>query len=145
MKLRVFAVLLCLALLFTGCSGNKPGSQGTQTTPTDSTQSGKPGEVTDLGDDSKTFGEDLETLGAYEGYFEGESKDAVVECVSGTKNAYKLEGTTLTFTAVGEDSVYSISGTFRGNIVIDIGEGFKFDLEPTSRSAGRPFHAQGHH
>ena len=132
MKLRVFAVLLCLALLFTGCSGNKgdtPGSQGTQTTPTDSTQSGKPGEVTDLGDDSKTFGEDLEALGAYEGYFEGESKDAVVKCVSGTKNAYKLEGTTLTFTTVGEDSVYSISGTFRGNIVIDIGEGFKFDLE----------------
>lgn len=117
---RLAALLLCLALLFAGCgdSGNpdtsKPGTQG---------------DVADLGDDNKSFGENLEDTGAYDGYFEDESQDFEVECVSGTQNAYKIDGTTLTFTAVGEETVYAISGTFRGNIVIDIGDSYKFDLE----------------
>lgn len=93
------------------------------------TESGTQGEVADLGDDNKTFGEDIEDEGAYDGYFEGESADIVVECVSGTDKAYKLEGTTLTFTTIGGETVYSISGTFRGNIVIDVGESYKFELE----------------
>ena len=121
MKTRIFALLLCLVLLLTGCvkkdkneDYQNPDEQGT---------------TVDLGDDNKSFGESLDSLGAYDGYFEGESTDIVVECVSGTQGAYKLEGTTLTFTAIGEESVYSISGKLRGNIVIDIGEGYKFDLE----------------
>ena len=122
MKRRLTALLLCFVLLLAGCGGKEKNTQG-------STEPGTKGEAADLGDDNKTFGEDLMALGAYDGYFEGDSKDVVVECVSGTENAYKLEGTTLTFTAVGEETVYSISGTFRGNIVIDVGDGYKFDLE----------------
>ena len=135
--------MLCLVLFLTGCSGNNHngdetgGNQGNpdssetggnQGNP-DSSETGTQGDVADLGDDSKTFGESLDDLDAYDGYFEGESKDIVVECVSGTDKAYKLEGTTLTFTAIGEETVYSISGTFRGNIVIDVGDSYKFDLE----------------
>ena len=123
MKTRIIALLLCLVLLLTGCSVNH--DEGIP----DSSKTGTQGEVTNLGDDSKTFGEDLDTLGAYDGYFEGYSKDIAVECVSGTDKAYKLEGTTLTFTSIGEETVYAISGTFRGNIVIDVGDGYKFDLE----------------
>jgi len=133
-------LLLCLGLLLTGCSGN--GNNGdildnggiddqteNNNTENKENETGTQGDVADLGDDSKTFGESLDDLGAYDGYFEGESKDIVVECVSGTDKAYKLEGTTLTFTAIGEETVYSISGTFRGNIVIDVGDSYKFDLE----------------
>ena len=80
------------------------------------------GDVADLGDDDTTFGEDIKDSGAYDGYFEGESLDIVVTCVSGTPNAYYLEGTTLTFTALTEASVYAISGTLKGNIVIDVGD-----------------------
>ena len=129
MKTRIFALLLCLVLLLVGC-GNKDdgGTQGNGGDP-DNSDTGTQGEVADLGDDNKTFGEDIEDKGAYDGYFEGESADIVVECVSGTDKAYKLEGTTLTFTTIGEETVYSISGTLRGNIVIDVGEGYKFDLE----------------
>jgi len=131
MKIRILALLLCLVLLLTGCS--KGGSNGDGTQENDgnpnNTETGTQGEVADLGDDSKTFGETLDDLGAYDGYFEGESTDIVVERVSGTQGAYKLEGTTLTFTAISEESVYSISGKLRGNIVIDVGEGYKFDLE----------------
>jgi len=125
---------MCLILILSGCSGNTNDSGGTQENQPnkgnpDSSESGTKGEVTDLGDDSKTFGEDLEALGAYDGYFESASTDIDVKCVSGTDKAYKLEGTTLTFGAIGEETVYSISGTFRGNIVIDVGDNYKFDLE----------------
>ena len=134
MKTRILALLMCLVLILSGCSGNTNDSGGTQENQPnqgnpDSGESGTKGEVTDLGDDSKTFGEDLEALGAYDGYFESASTDIEVKCISGTDKAYKLEGTTLTFTAIGEETVYSISGTFRGNIVIDVGDSYKFDLE----------------
>ena len=119
MKIKILAILLCFVLLFTGCVNNNNNPEKQE----------QPGESTDLGDDNTSFGEDIKDTGAYDGYFEGESQDVVVECVSGTKNAYKFEGTTLTFTEVGEESVYSISGTFRGNIVIDVGDGYKFELE----------------
>ena len=113
--------MLCLLLLLTGC-GKKDKNEGYQNPE-------EQGAKADLGDDNKSFGESLDDLGAYDGYFEEESTDIVVECVSGTQGAYKLEGTTLTFTGVAEESVYSISGKLRGNIVIDVGEGYKFDLE----------------
>ena len=121
MKTRIFALLLCLVLLLTGC-GKKDKNEGYQNPE-------EQGTAADLGDDNKSFGESLDDLGAYDGYFEDESTDIVVECISGTNKAYKLEGTTLTFTAIGEKTVYSISGTFRGNIVIDVGDSYKFDLE----------------
>lgn len=134
MKTRILALLMCLILILSGCSSNTNDSGGTQGNQPnqgnpDSSESGTKGEVTDLGDDSKTFGEDLEALGAYDGYFESASTDVEVQCVSGTDKAYKLEGTTLTFGAIGEETVYSISGTFRGNIVIDVGDSYKFELE----------------
>ena len=121
MKTRIFALLLCLLLLFTGCKkkGENEGYQNPE----------EQGPTADLGDDNTSFGESLNDLGAYEGYFEGESTAITVTCISGTQNAYKLEGTTLTFTAIGEESVYAISGTLKGNIVIDVGDGYKFDLE----------------
>jgi len=121
MKTRIYALLLCLVLLLTGC-GKKDKNEG-YTNPEEQ------GTTADLGDDNKSFGESLDDLGAYDGYFEGESTDIVVECISGTQGAYKIEGTTLTFTGIGEESVYSISGKLRGNIVIDVGESYKFDLE----------------
>ena len=130
MKTRIFALLLCLVLILTGCSkggNNGDGTQGNDGNP-NNTETGTQGEVADLGDDSKTFGESLDDLGAYDGYFEGESTDIVVECISGTQGAYKLEGTTLTFTTVGEETVYSISGTFSGNIVIDVGDSSRSNL-----------------
>ena len=121
MKFRIFAMLLCLALLLAGC-GRKDKNEGY-------TNPEVQGDAADLGDDSTSFGASLDELGAYDGYFEGESTDITVTCISGTQGAYGLEGTTLTFTAVGEDSVYAISGKLKGSIVIDTGDGYKFDLE----------------
>lgn len=74
-------------------------------------------------DDDYSYVSDLETA-------------VTITCVSGTENAYvqteNANGTTtITFTTVSEDTVYSISGTLNGNIVIDADESetYKFDLE----------------
>ena len=117
-KIRLTAIILSLALLLTAC-GDKGGYRNPE----------EKGDVADLGGDDKSFGDSLDELGAYDGYFEGESADITVSCVSGTAGAYKLEGSILTFTAIGEDSVYSLSGSFSGSIVIDVGDGHKLDLE----------------
>ena len=121
-KFRISVLLLCLLLALSSCKGNdgdiQYGSHG-----------GQNGESPDLGGFDDAYGEDLGTSEIYDGYFEGDTVNITVECVSGTKNAYKLEGNTLTFTAVAEDSVYSVKGELKGNIVIDTGDGYKFDLE----------------
>ena len=74
MKTRIFALLLCLVLLMTGC-GKTDENEGYQNPE-------EQGTTADLGDDNKSFGESLDDLGAYDGYFEDESTDIVVECVS---------------------------------------------------------------
>ncbi|MGN1104973.1 MAG: carbohydrate-binding domain-containing protein [Candidatus Coproplasma sp.] len=49
--------------------------------------------------------------------------------VSGTENAYTFENNVLTFTTIEAETVYAISGEFEGNIVIDVGDNYKFELE----------------
>lgn len=51
-----------------------------------------------------------------------------VTYVSGTEGCCTQTEDTLTFSGVTEDTVYAVSGTFVGKIVIDAGE-YKFDLE----------------
>lgn len=131
MKFKLTALLTTAAILFSGCAGAYTGaapegglpSQERNTLPL--TQGGG----AELGDDSVSFGEAIEDTGAYDGYFEGDGDGVTVEWVSGTENAYKLEGNTLYFTAITEESVYSLSGSFRGSVVIDVGDEYKFELE----------------
>ena len=102
MKTRFFAAFLCMVLLLSGCADRGiTQNESAEILQSDSS----------LGDGNKTFGENIEDTGAYDGYFEGESSDISIEWVSGTKSAYKLEGTTLTFTEISEETVYSVSGT----------------------------------
>ena len=146
MKTKILTVLLCISLLFTlaGCgifnnanddndtsidnAVEDDGNGGSKQT-NKKTEGVIKGETADLGGDNESFGEKIEDTGMYDGFFEGESTDIVVEWVSGTKNAVKLEGTTLTFTSLSEDSVYSVSGKLNGNIVIDVGDNYKLDVE----------------
>ena len=135
MKIKLLTLWMCLALLLTGCgketvhrdgstltggdgvlnenqsSGESAGGSREETALTPDASGGSdtaPEDSTDLGGDDKTFGEDLESAGIYDNYFEGDSTDITVECVSGTPNAYTLEGSTLTFTAIeAGSSTYS--------------------------------------
>ncbi len=123
---KLLALLIITAIsacLLAGC-GQKNNHSTTATTNTNAS----------IGGDGDTFGEDLGNLGVNDGYFEEEKVDIEVKCVSGTANAYTLNGNVLTFTSVSEDSIYSVSGKLNGNIVIDTGDSFKFELELTGLS-----------
>ena len=84
-----------------------------------------PSDVTTLPPDTLNISESE----IYDGYFEEPSVDVTVECISGSAGCYTINGNTLTFSALTEDSVYSVKGSLGGNIIIDIGEERKLDLE----------------
>ena len=125
---KLLALTLSLALLLTGCKKDGPGTIPDR----DPGLNGTPpsGSAADLGGFDEAFGEDR-SAELYAGYFEDttQAQDITVTCLSGTQGAYTIEGSTLTFTSVTEDSVYAVSGKWNGNIVIDAGDGHKFDLE----------------
>ncbi|MBQ9746767.1 MAG: carbohydrate-binding domain-containing protein [Clostridia bacterium] len=59
-----------------------------------------------------------------------ESKmDIEITCIEGTDGGYTVAGNTVTFTSAAAGSVYAISGEMLGNIVIDVGEEAKLELE----------------
>ncbi len=135
-KILAFVLVLAMTVcLLAGCgTRNNPsdtsGDDGSNSTSGNET----PNTDTDLGDDDDTFGDALDDTGIYDGYFEEESTDIDIKCVSGTNNAYSLSGTTLTFSGIAQDSVYSISGKLKGNIVIDVTEDYNLELELTGFS-----------
>ena len=64
-------------------------------------------------------------------FTEGEAATYTITYVSGTQNAYTVTDNTITFTEIDAKTVYAIAGSFNGNIVIDVGDTYKFDLELT--------------
>ena len=57
------------------------------------------------------------------------STDYKITYVSGTKNAYTVSGNTITFNSISVASVYTISGSLNGNIIINTGDNYKFELQ----------------
>lgn len=115
MKIKLTALLILLALCLVGCGEDTPESIE--------------GNPSDLSGTEPAAPADISELGVYDGLFEEESTEINIECISGTEGAYILDGTTLTFKEVTEESAYSVSGKLLGNIVIDVGDEYKFDLE----------------
>lgn len=57
------------------------------------------------------------------------TNDVSISCTEGTAGCYSIEGDTILFTGIQEDSLYIISGEWNGRIVIDAGDNHKFELE----------------
>ncbi|MBQ9121064.1 MAG: hypothetical protein IJY12_01720, partial [Clostridia bacterium] len=102
-KIRIVWLFLALALVLASC-GDVAVSGGTSPS---GAETGAP--TPELGDDNTSFGEALENTGMYDGYFESAESDLTVTWISGTTASYTLEGNTLTFTSIEEDTVYSVS------------------------------------
>ena len=145
-KCRMLAVLVMTLLVLSGCgekeADNPMDNQGGNPVespidrPADK-PAGNPMEnvvpdiSSDLGDAEETYGEDIQDE-LYKGYSETTSSDlsnVTITCFSGSDGCYTKEGSTITFTGLSADSIYTISGEFKGNIVIDVGDEYKFELE----------------
>lgn len=130
--------LACSFLLFSACAHPTDDKKGGLTDPTDDvigTTDPDTNEVDEIETDETYYDYRLvsEENGTYiyECKDGGEAKQAAVTIayVSGTENCYTVSGNTITFGAVSENSVYAVSGEFYGNIVIDAGDDYKFELE----------------
>lgn len=101
MKIKIIAIALCLTLLLSACASNATpstnpqtegtgattSSQSTSTNPTAPTQPTQPHEPTAPTEPEfdPPSGGSIEETKAYDGFFEGESKDFTIECSSGTE------------------------------------------------------------
>ena len=61
--------------------------------------------------------------------FEKSESTVSISCMEGSDGCYSIDGTTITFASITADSVYAISGELIGNIVIDVSDDYKFELE----------------
>lgn len=121
-KVSVFILVLVLitcVLTMTACAGNPDG-----TTPSDQTQTDG-GTTTDGDTADKT---DSEKTDIPDG-LEDDVNTLTVSFVEGTDECWTLDGKTLTFSGITEDTVCSVTGEFNGVIVIDAGDDYKFELE----------------
>lgn len=132
MKIRILAVILLVALLFTGCSKTN-NTENPMPNPQEPNGPAGPahGQTGDhiTPDDDSSFGENLGDLGALDGIFDGVKNDVVIRCESGTGGCYEIGDGVINFTSISADSVYSISGQFTGQIFINTGDAYKFELE----------------
>ncbi len=145
-KCRVIAVFLMIMLMISGCgekeADNPMDNQGGNPVespidrPADK-PAGNPAEnaapdiSSDFGDAEETYGDDIQEE-LYKGYSEAATSDlsgVTITCLSGSDGCYIKEGSAITFTNVSTDSIYTIAGEFKGNIVIDVGDEYKFELE----------------
>ncbi len=120
-KIIAFVLIFSFLLTFVSCNDSQSGPDNTHESSAPVSES--------LVDNDPLFREKLSKFEAYKGYFEEDAVDIEVHWISGTKDCYTLEGNVLRFNKITEETVYAISGKLKGNIIIDVGDDYKFDLE----------------
>ncbi len=63
------------------------------------------------------------------GYTKKEKSELFVVCEEGTADCYVVNGNSLAFSGMTENSVYSLFGNFLGNIIVEVSEDLEFELE----------------
>ena len=136
MKLKKFlCVLCCIVLCFALCAcsikrpnnhgGNKGGNIGGDLPDNNDVDTVEP----DTTEHNFVFKSNTNGTVTYKCSDCSKEVTVVITCASGTADAYTVEGNTITFSNVSAKSVYNISGIFYGNIVIDVTDAYKFELE----------------
>lgn len=137
MKLKKFISALCCVVIggtFVACNDRKPNGNGGGDKP-DYSDGQIPDDnnvnVTDPDMTEHSFALISQAGGTlrYKCADCNEQETVTVTCVSGTANAFAATGNTITFNNITEKSVYDISGSLHGNIVIDVGDDNKFELQ----------------
>lgn len=109
-----------------GTTSGTSGTDGTQqtnstnpTNPTNPSQSGESQTATTVDTEKTDIPSNLPD----------EANTLKISCSEGTNNSWSIDGQTLTFSGLTADTVCSVSGSFNGQIVIDGGDDYKFELE----------------
>ncbi|MDE6200561.1 MAG: carbohydrate-binding domain-containing protein [Clostridiales bacterium] len=138
MKLKKLISALCCVVIGGTCAAcatrNTPNGNGGKDKPDYSS-----GEIPDDNDVNVTEPDDTEHSFALISQAGGKltykcsdcdkQETVLITLVSGTANAYTVSGNTITFNNITEKSVYDISGSLHGNIVIDVSDNYKFELQ----------------
>ena len=117
----------------TGESGNGSGSTETPSTG-GADDNGGSTDDSDKTDDDDVSEHDFVLVAEDGGTYTYKCSDCEKEAIftvsyeSGTEYAYSVSGSALTFNGITEESCYSVSGEFYGNIVIDAGDDYEFEL-----------------
>ena len=125
MKKFLAFILVCVLSIcaFTACDVKPGGSTDNPATPPEDSQPATgetDGEAADETDSDKTdIPSDLPE----------DENSLTVSFVEGTDNCWTIDGKTLTFSGITENTVCSVTGEFNGVIVIDVGDDYKFELE----------------
>lgn len=129
-KMILVLLLLCCFMLF-GCKEpvNSPGNDDNNNDDTVIDDNGNKDITVD--DDKHTFTFSSKEDNSYTYTCSDCEKNAVVTInyVSGTENCVSVEGNTITFSNILENSCYSLSGTFYGNIIVNVSESYELELE----------------
>lgn len=129
---KILSVLLIFVMcpsIFTACDSTNSGSGFQPPEPPDQSQNGggnggsseiDGGSTGEKADSDKTdIPDDLP-----------DSADTLTITLSeGTSDCWTIDGDTLTFSGLDADTVCSVTGEFNGQIVIDAGDDYKFELE----------------
>lgn len=132
---KILSLLLVLCFLavgaLTSCGSVQDGTTGgiTGTDGTQQTNSTNPAEPPQSGE-SQTTGATVATEKTdIPSNLPDEANTLKISCSEGTNNCWSIDGQTLTFSRLTADTVCSISGSFNGQIVINGGDDYKFELE----------------
>jgi len=119
-KVLSFILIFILSLTFFTACGTPESSANIPTPPDQPQTSENEGSTAEKTDSEKTdIPEDLPE----------QADSLVISCSSGTDNCWQKDGQTITFSGLTENTVCSVSGEFNGNIIIDAGDEYKFELE----------------
>lgn len=129
---KILSVLLIFVMclgIFTACDSTNSGSGFQPPEPPDQSQNGggnggsgeiDGGSTGEKADSDKTdIPDDLPDL----------ADTLTVTLSEGTSDCWTIDGDTLTFSGLDADTVCSVTGEFNGQIVIDAGDDYKFELE----------------
>lgn len=130
----LLAAAFAVALPLAGCAVGTDG-RGETTSSSSTERPDDDNDVTQIEDDGRDSSDyklSSSENGTYE-YTDGTGTDTLsftVTYESGSDNCYSVSGNTLTFSGITEDSVYAITGTLPGNIVVDVDD-YELELDFT--------------
>lgn len=128
-KILSFILIFVLSLtMLASCGANESNLAGNSAGGAADNPPSPPGQSQTAGDESAAESIDSEKTDI-PGNLPENADTLSISCFFGTADCWTQSGKTLTFSGLTEDTICSVSGEFDGQIIIDVGNDYKFELE----------------